>query len=148
MTNYTASLFEYQYDAGTWNFQAPCEKSIRTALGLPRHRAHRNNVGCSDEDHVGDEPRMVGKVSHPLHDVVITVCAILRSLEHWTRSFRDESLSRQPATAHKKGVDFEYCLLDESIGAILEHAERMVRPFEYDQLARTIQFDHSFMECT
>jgi len=32
------------------------------------------------------DPRMVGKVSHKLHDIlVITVCAVLCGLEHWTR---------------------------------------------------------------
>lgn len=31
------------------------------------------------------DPRMVGKVSHQLHDIlVITVCAVLSGLEHWT----------------------------------------------------------------
>ena len=32
------------------------------------------------------DPRMVGKVSHKLHDIlVITVCAVLCGLEHWTQ---------------------------------------------------------------
>jgi hypothetical protein len=31
------------------------------------------------------DPRMVGKVSHKLHDILaITVCAVLSGLEHWT----------------------------------------------------------------
>jgi predicted transposase YbfD/YdcC len=32
------------------------------------------------------DPRMVGKISHKLHDIlVITVCAVLCGLEHWTQ---------------------------------------------------------------
>ena len=32
------------------------------------------------------DPRRVGKVSHKLHDIlVITVCAILCGLDHWTQ---------------------------------------------------------------
>ena len=30
--------------------------------------------------------RMIGKVSHKLHDIlVITVCAVISGLEHWTQ---------------------------------------------------------------
>ena len=32
------------------------------------------------------DPRMVGKVSHQLHDIlVITVCAVIGGLDHWTQ---------------------------------------------------------------
>lgn len=32
------------------------------------------------------DPRMVGKVAHKLHDIlVITVCAVISGLEHWTQ---------------------------------------------------------------
>jgi hypothetical protein len=32
------------------------------------------------------DPRMTGKIAHPLHDIlVITVCAVISGLEHWTQ---------------------------------------------------------------
>lgn len=42
------------------------------------------------------DPRMIGKVTHKLHDIlVITVCAVISGLEHWTQ-IEDFAIANEP----------------------------------------------------
>jgi hypothetical protein len=59
------------------------------------------------------DPRLIGKISHKLHDIlVITVCAVLCGLEHWTQI---EDFGKAHEAWFRTFLDLRYSRLSNQI---------------------------------